>query len=301
MSVSDRVTRIPWSRGQRRSRPRRPLTPRRAGAAILLRVVLLVIIIIPLFPIYWMIISALKGPKDLLHVPPDFVPTHITFHAFSTVFSAIPLGDGFLSSFITSGIATVSVVVTSVAAGYIFAKHRFRGKELLFRLTIGTMFIPASVTLVPLYWLISSMGLNNSYLGVVLPWLANAFGIFLMRQFISDIPDEIIEAARLDGSSELRILIQVITPLLRPAIVTLAVFAFVYYWNNFLWPLSILQAADKFPVVLQLNTLMSYSSGVQFESVVMAGALLASLPSLLVFFLAQRVFVAGISRTGIVG
>lgn len=258
-------------------------------------------IVIPLFPIYWMIISALKSPQDLLHVPPDFVPQHITFHAFSTVFSAIPLGDGFISSFITSGIATVSVVVTSIAAGYIFAKHRFRGKETLFRLTIATMFIPASVTLVPLYWLISSMGLNNSYIGVVLPWLANAFGIFLMRQFISDVPDEVIEAARIEGSSELRILVQIVTPLLRPAVVTLAVFAFVFYWNNFLWPLSILQAADKFPVVLQLNTLMSYSSGAQFESVVMAGALLASVPSLLVFFLAQRVFVEGISRTGIVG
>lgn len=297
MSVSNQAARIPWLRRSRGG----PLTPRRVGAAILVRLVLLAMIVVPLFPIYWMIISALKGPQDLLHVPPDFVPHHITFHAFSTVFSAIPLGDGLLSSLITSGIATVSVVVTSLAAGYIFAKHRFRGKALLFRLTVGTMFIPASVTLVPLYWLISSMGLNNSYLGVVLPWLANAFGIFLMRQFIADIPDEMIEAARLDGTSELRILVQVVTPLLRPAVVTLAVFAFVYYWNNFLWPLSILQAADKFPVVLDLNTLMTYSSGAQFESVVMAGALLASLPSLLVFFLAQRVFVAGVSRTGIVG
>lgn len=298
MSINDPMVRLPQSR---RWSSLGSLTPGRTAGALSVRAVLLVMIVIPLFPIYWMIISALKSPKDLLQAPPDFVPNHITFHAFSTVFSAIPLGDGLLSSFITSGIATLSVVVTSVAAGYIFAKHRFRGKTLLFRLTIGTMFIPASVTLVPLYWLVSSMGLNNSYLGVVLPWLANAFGIFLMRQFISDLPDEMIEAARLDGTSELRILVQVVAPLLRPAIVTLAVFSFVYYWNNFLWPLSILQAASKFPVVLDLNTLMTYSSGAQFESVVMAGALLASLPSLLVFFLAQRVFVAGISRTGIVG
>jgi multiple sugar transport system permease protein len=145
------------------------------------------------------------------------------------------------------------------------------------------------------------MGLSDSYLGVILPWLANAFGIFLMRQYISEIPDELLEAARLDGSSELRILTQIVTPLLKPAIMTLAVFSFVFYWNNFLWPLSILQSASKFPVVLQLNNLMSYSSGVQYENVVMAGALVASVPTLLIFFLAQRVFVQGISRTGVTG
>jgi multiple sugar transport system permease protein len=111
----------------------------------------------------------------------------------------------------------------------------------------------------------------------------------------------LLEAARLDGSSELRILVQIVTPLLKPAIMTLAVFAFVFYWNNFLWPLSILQSASKFPVVLQLNNLMSYSSGVQYENVVMAGALVASAPTLIIFFLTQRVFVQGISRAGVVG
>jgi multiple sugar transport system permease protein len=148
---------------------------------------------------------------------------------------------------------------------------------------------------------VTTMGLADSYLGVVLPWLANAFGIFLMRQFMADVPDEIIDAARVDGANELRIVWQVVTPLLRPAVITLGVFAFVYYWNNFLWPLSILQSDTKFPVVLALSRLLSYSTSVQYQNVVMAGTLIASLPTIVVFLLAQRVFVQGIARTGVKG
>jgi multiple sugar transport system permease protein len=271
------------------------------AAAASVRLALGIMILIPLFPIYWMIISALKGPQELLKIPPTFFPEHATIEGFKTAFNATPFADGVLSSFLIAGTATISVLITSVLAGYVFAKHRFRGRDTLFILVISTMFIPTIVTLVPLYWLVTSMGLSDSYVGVILPWLANAFGIFLMRQYISEIPDELLEAARLDGSSELRILAQIVTPLLKPAILTLSVFSFVFYWNNFLWPLSILQSASKFPVVLQLNNLMSYSSGAQYENVVMAGALVASVPTLLIFFLAQRVFVQGISRTGVTG
>ncbi len=274
---------------------------RKVTASVMLRVTFGIMILIPLFPIYWMIISALKGPQELLKLPPTFYPEHVTFSGFSTAFTATPFVDGILSSFLIAGTATASVIVTSVLAGYVFAKRRFRGRDTLFGVVISTMFVPTIVTLVPLYWIVTSMGLSDSYLGVILPWLANAFGIFIMRQFIAEVPDELLEAARLDGSSELRILVQIVTPLLKPAIMTLAVFAFVFYWNNFLWPLSILQSASKFPVVLQLNNLMSYSSGVQYENVVMAGALVASAPTLIIFFLTQRVFVQGISRAGVVG
>jgi multiple sugar transport system permease protein len=206
-----------------------------------------------------------------------------------------------LNSFVIAGTATLSVLVTSVMAGYVFAKYRFRGRDVIFWLVVATMFMPPIVTLVPLYWLVTTMGLADSYLGVVLPWLANAFGIFLMRQFMADVPDEIIDAARVDGANELRIVWQVVTPLLRPAVITLGVFAFVYYWNNFLWPLSILQSDTKFPVVLALSRLLSYSTSVQYQNVVMAGTLIASLPTIVVFLLAQRVFVQGIARTGVKG
>lgn len=254
-----------------------------------------------LFPLYWMVISSLKGPEELQTVPPTWWPREPSFGAFAEVFEAVPFGTAFANSLLLAGVATVSVLVTSVLAGYVFAKHRFRGREALFWGVVATMFLPPVVTLVPLYWLVSSMDLADSYLGVLLPWLANAFGIFLMRQFISDVPDELLDAARIDGAGELRIVWRVVTPLLRPAVVSLAIFSFVFYWNNFIWPLSILQDDAKFPVVLALSQLLNYSTSVQYQNVVMAGALIASLPTIVVFLLAQRVFVASLSRTGVKG
>ena len=265
------------------------------------RAALVVVMIVPLFPLYWMVISALKGPQELQKTPPTWFPTDPSLGAFKTVFDVVPFGRAFLNSAFIAGVSTLSVVITSILAGYVFAKLRFRGSDLLFWIVVATMFLPPIVTLVPLFWLVSTFGLSDSYLGVMLPWLANAFGIFLMRQFIADVPDELIEAARVDGASELRIVWQIVTPLLRPAVVTLSVFAFVYYWNNFIWPLSILQSDTKFPVVLALSQLLSYSTSVQYQNVVMAGALIASVPTILVFLLAQRVFVQGISRTGVKG
>ncbi|MEU6998054.1 carbohydrate ABC transporter permease [Nonomuraea sp. NPDC046570] len=255
----------------------------------------------PLFPLYWMVISSLKGPEELQRVPPTWFPADPSLGAFGEVFEAVPFAGAFLNSLLIAGVSTLSVLVTSVMAGYVFAKYRFRGREVLFWGVVATMFLPPVVTLVPLYWLVSSMGLADSYLGVMLPWLANAFGIFLMRQFIADIPDELIDAARIDGAGELRILWRVVTPLLMPAVVSLAIFAFVFYWNNFIWPLSILQDDSKFPVVLALTQLLSYSTSVQYQNVVMAGALIAAVPTILVFLLAQRVFVQSVSRTGVKG
>ena len=266
-----------------------------------LRVIIGLVILVPLFPLYWLVISALKQPSEFLRVPPTWYPQHPTFGVFGQVFKAVPFAQSFLNSFIIAGTATIAVLVTSVMAGYVFAKYRFRGRDALFWTVVATMFVPPIVTLVPLYWLVSSMGLSDSYAGVLLPWLANAFGIFLMRQFITEVPDELLEAARIDGAGELRILVRIVMPELTPATVTLGVFAFVYYWNNFLWPLTILHNASQFPIVLSLAQLLSFSMAVKYQNVVLAGALIASLPTLIVFLFAQRVFVQGISRTGVRG
>jgi multiple sugar transport system permease protein len=280
----------------RRARPLRI----RAGRA-LTYLAFAAIVLLPLFPLYWMLASSLKSPQELQQAPPTWWPKTPSLNAYRTVFEVIPFGHAFANSLLIAGVATMSVLGTSVLAGYVFAKYHFRGRDVLFWAVIATMFLPPIVTLVPLYWLVSSLGLADSYLGVMLPWLANAFGIFLMRQFIADVPDELVDAARVDGASELRIVWKVVLPLLKPATVTLGVFAFVYYWNNFLWPLSILQSASKFPVVLALSQLLSYSSSVQYQNVVMAGALIASLPTIVIFLLTQRVFVQGIARTGVQG
>jgi multiple sugar transport system permease protein len=282
--------------------PARAWRPRRfRPSSIAARAGIGLAILLPLFPLYWLVISSLKRPQEFQRVPPTWFPADPTFGAFRTVFKLVPFAQSFLNSFIIAGVSTVSVLVTSIAAGYVFAKFRFRGRDALFWAVVATMFIPPIVTLVPLYWLVSQMGLTDSYAGVLLPWLANAFGIFLMRQFIAEVPDELLDAARVDGAGELRILVRVVTPLLRPAVVTLGVFAFVYYWNNFLWPLTILQSDAKFPVVLTLSRLLSFNMSVQYQNVVLAGALIASLPTLVVFLAAQRVFVQGIARTGVRG
>ncbi|TRW44201.1 carbohydrate ABC transporter permease [Georgenia yuyongxinii] len=268
---------------------------------MVLYLLLAVVVLIPLFPLYWLVISAFKTPAEFVQIPPTAFPAEPTLNPLTTALTEVPFFRSMANSVIIAGGATISVVITSIFAGYVFAKHQFRGKDVLFWAIVSTMFLPPIVTLVPLYHLVSSMGLADTYLGVMLPWLANAFGIFLMRQFIMEVPDELIEAARVDGAGELRIVWQFVIPLLKPAVVTLAVFMFVYAWNNFLWPLSILRSEAMYPVVLTLNRLMSYTMSFEFQNVVIAGALVASLPTLLVFLVAQRVFVQGIASTGVKG
>src|SRR6266568_7385121 len=149
-----------------------------------------------LFPLYWMIASSLKAPDELTRLPPTWLPAHPNLDAFGTVFSVIPYGQAFLNSFIIAAGDTVAIVVTSVMAGFVFAKYRFRGCDLLFYAVLGTMFVPTIVTIVPTFHVIQALGLVDTAFGVMLPQLANAFGIFLMRQFIRGVPDELLDAAR---------------------------------------------------------------------------------------------------------
>jgi multiple sugar transport system permease protein len=286
--------------------PRPPVRGRRRSARAsatrwLAYALLALVAVLPLFPLYWLVISSFKTAAEFASIPATWFPAEATTEPAQLALTGVPFARSMLNSLIIAGGCTASVLITSTFAGYVFAKHRFPGRDLLFWAIVATMFLPPIVTLVPLYYLVSSMGLSDSYLGVMLPWLANAFGIFLMRQFIREVPDELIEAARMDGASELRIVWSFVLPLLKPAVVTLAVFMFVYCWNNFLWPLSILRNEALYPVVLTLNRLMSYTMSFQYQNVVLAGALIASLPTLLVFLVTQRVFVQGIASSGIKG
>jgi multiple sugar transport system permease protein len=260
---------------------------------------MLLVAVVMLFPLYWLLISSLKSPAESSSIPATWWPHHLDWSAYSTVFKVVPFARSFLNSLFITGVCSICVTATSILSAFVFAKYRFRGRNLLFWILVLTMFLPPVVTIVPLYNMMSSISLNDSYLGVMLPWLANAFGIFLMRQFIADIPDELLDAARIDGAGEFRVVAQIVAPLLKPPIITLLVFTGVYYWNNFLWPLTILQSPAKFPITVTLAQLLSYNSATQYQSVVMAGVLIASLPTLIVFLLAQRVFVQGIARSGV--
>ncbi len=279
-------------------RPRYRLTP----ASAVLTLLIIIVAVIAAFPLAWMVLTSLKTPQETMQVPPVWLPGSPNLDAYAQVADVIGLGRSFFNSAVIAVVTTGAIIVTSLMAGYAFAKYEFRYREALFALLIATMFLPPIVTLIPLYRITGYLGLNGSLAGVLVPNLANAFGIFLMRQFIKGVPDELIEAARVDGSSELRILFQIVAPAVLPAIAALTLFAFVYHWNSYLWPLTVLQGnADAYPIVISLSRLLSYNRGAMNTGLVMAGATLAVLPPVLLFVLLQRFFVDSIVSSGVKG
>lgn len=254
---------------------------------------LLVVLLFTGFALFWLVTSAFKQPDEITSLPPVWLTQRPTLDGFIEAFRLLPLGNAFLNSFLIAGISTAAVVATSTAAGWGFAIYRFRGREPLFLLLLATMFVPPIATLVPLYWLVQSAGLLDSLIGVLVPQLANAFGIFLIRQFARGVPTELLDAARVDGASEWRILVSIGVPILRPAIATLAMFAFVFYWNAYLWPLVVLQSPDHFTVVLVVNQLLSYTTAVRYANVIFAGTLMAIIPNVLLFLIVRRAYSDG--------
>jgi multiple sugar transport system permease protein len=242
------------------------------------------------FPLAWLVSSSLKRPDEIVRLPPAWLPSQPSLDAFAEAFRLLPIGNAFLNSFLIAGVSTVAVVATSTAAGWAFAVFTFRGRDQLFLLLLATMFVPPITTLVPLYWLVQSAGLLDSLVGVLVPQLANAFGIYLIRQFARGVPRELLDAARVDGATEWQILRRVGVPLMRPAIATLAMFAFVYYWNAYLWPLVVLQSPEHSTIVLVVNQLLSYTTAVRYANVVYAGTLLAILPNVILFLFVIRAY-----------
>lgn len=277
-------------------------TGRPASLAAALALAMIAVAVVAAFPLAWMVLSSLKTPAETMQTPPVWLPATPSLEAYDQVAGVINAGRSFFNSAVIATVTTIGILLTSLMAGFVFAKYRFTGRGVIFGLTIATMFLPPIVTLVPLYRLVSNLALDGTLIGVILPNLANAFGIFLMRQFILGVPDELIEAARLDGASELRIVFQIVAPAIAPAIAALALFAFVYHWNSYLWPLTILRGnADAYPIVISLSRLLSYNRGAMNTNLVMAGATLAVLPPLLVFAFLQRFFVASIVGAGVKG
>ena len=271
-------------------------------ANAVLATLIVVVAVVAAFPLAWMVLTSLKTPEETMQVPPVWLPGSPNLDAYAQVADVLDLGRSLVNSAIIATVTTAGILVTSLMAGFAFAKYEFRGRNLLFSVLIGTMFLPPIVTLIPLYRLVGYIGIDGSLAGVIVPNLANAFGIFLMRQFIRGVPDELIDAARMDGASELRVLFEVVAPSIVPAIAALALFAFGYHWNSYLWPLTVLQGnSDQYPVVISLSRLLSYNRGAMNTGLVMAGATLAVLPPLVLFVFLQRFFVDSIVATGVKG
>jgi alpha-1,4-digalacturonate transport system permease protein len=226
----------------------------------------------------------------------ELVPPTWSFSSFTDTWSAFPFGQWFINSWTIAIVAVVLTVSINLLAGYTFAKFRFPGRTVLFFAILGPLMVPIQVIIVPEFLLVSGLGLLGSIWSVVLPRAAEPFGIFMARQFFLSIPDELIEAARIDGAGDFSIFLRIVLPLARPLIAVLTIFTFMYRWNDFSWPLVVLQNVDSFTMTLGLNSL----NGVYHvpEAAIMAMSLISIVPMMIVFIIFQRYFVAGIATTG---
>ena len=257
--------------------------------------------IIMLLPFAWMILSSFMTSQEILARPLTWFPADPGLDAYRGLRDAIPLGRMYLNSIIVTTLTTLGILLTSSMAGYGFAKFQFPGRDILFLIVLATMMIPFFVVMIPVFWMISKFDWINSYPGLIVPNIATAFGIFLMRQYMLSLPDEVLDAARVDGASELEIYWRIVLPLSTPVIGALTILAFVYQWNSFLWPLVVARSDSMWTVPVGLNSLRVYASSAQVINMQMAGATLAIVPVIIVFLLLQRYFVRGIALTGMKG
>ena len=250
-----------------------------------------------LFPIYWMLATAIRPHEEIYAALVALVPMHPTWENFSALAHRYPLATWAGNSLFIAIVGVAVTVFANLLCGYTFAKFRFPGRNILFFAILGTLMIPIQVILVPEFLITAWLGLLNTPWGVILPRAAEAFGIFMVRQFMVSIPDELLEAARLDGAGELRIFLRVVLPLSRPVIAVLVIFTFMWRWNDFSWPLVVLTDHDTYTLPLGLNLVRGEVNPEWGQ--VMALALLSLAPMVLVFLLFQRYLIQGIASTGL--
>ncbi len=245
-----------------------------------------------LLPLFWMISASLMPAGEALALPLRWLPSRPTLVHYTALFERLNLGRAFLNSLFLSLAITAVSLFCNAAAGYAFAKLRFKGRDRLFAFLLATLVVPPQVGVLPLFLEIKTLGLVNSRLGVLVAGIATVFGIFLVRQFALSIPDELLDAARIDGASEMRIFVSVVLPTLKPILVTLGVFTFLAAWNDFMWPLVVLTDEAKQTLPVALANLAG--EHVQDTELMMAGAVITVLPVLLLFFALQKHYVEGI-------
>jgi len=265
---------------------------RRPLAFLGVNLVLALAALLTLFPLAWMVSASFMVPGEASTYPPPMLPRAATLANYRLLFAEHGIVRQAANSLLISLLATGLSLLFNLSAGYAFAKLRFAGRDRVFRLLLGALVIPAQVTMMPLFLMLKEMGLVNSYAGALVPWLASVFGIYLVRQYALTIPDELLEAARIDGAGELRIFTLVVLPLLKPVVVTLAVLTFLGSWNDFMWPLIVLTDHDVQTLPVALAALSR--EHVQDVELMMAGAVITVLPVLLLFLALQRYYMQGL-------
>ncbi len=262
------------------------------AARALLYAQLVVGALLALLPMVWMVSASLMPAGEASTFPPRLFPRTVTFEHYVALFTRLSLGRYFVNSGVIAATVTVLSLLVNSMAGYAFAKLRFRGRDRLFRVMAAGLVVPVQVSMLPLFLLMKQLGLINTYAGVIIPSLASIFGIFLVRQYAVSIPDDLLDAARIDGAGELRIYRSIVLPTIVPILATLAIWTFLSTWNDFMWPLIVLSDESRYTLPVALANLSG--EHVQDTELMMAGSVLTILPVMLVFLFLQRYYVQGV-------
>lgn len=253
-------------------------------------------VILVLFPFLWSLLLSFKENSEIMQVPGTFLPNKWIISGYVTVLTESPFYVWFLNSVISSVVVTAIVAFSSALGGYIFAKFNFRGKKFLFMLMLSTMMVPFQVTMIPTYMISGYLGILNSLLSLIIPSMVSAFGIFLCKQFVENVPNELIEAGRIEGAGEMRIFFSIIMPSIKSALAALCIFTFMGKWNDYLWPLIAINDEIKMTVPLALN--FFNSARTMDYNVTMSAGMLVMLPVIVIYLVFQRQFIEGLTLTG---
>jgi multiple sugar transport system permease protein len=266
------------------------MSPRAAKFVLYAQLILGAVLMV--IPMLWMVSASLMPAGQASTYPPRLFPKDVTFEHYVALFTRLDLGRSLLNSAIIAVTVTAVSIVINSMAGYAFAKLRFKGRDGLFRVLAAALVIPVQVSMLPLFLLMKQLGLINTYWGVIIPGMASIFGIFLIRQYAQSIPDDLLDAARMDGAGELRIYTSIVLPTIVPILATMAIWTFLSTWNDFMWPLIVLSDDAKWTLPVALANLSG--EHVQDTELMMAGSVLTITPVMLVFLFLQRYYIQGV-------
>ena len=272
---------------------------RQRVASIFLYALLIAGAVMALLPMVWMVSASVMPGGEASTYPPRFFPSSATLEHYRSLFTRLNLGRYLLNSAFVAIVVTLTSLLINSMAGYAFAKLRFRGREKLFRTLSTGLVLPVQVAMLPLFLLLKNLGMINTYWGVIIPGLASIFGIFLVRQYALSIPDEMLDAARVDGASEARIFWSIVVPGIVPILATLAIWTFLATWNDFMWPLIVLSDESKYTLPVALANLSG--EHVQDTELMMAGSVVTVIPVMLVFLFLQRYYIQGVMAGSVKG
>jgi multiple sugar transport system permease protein len=298
MSVSARSASLPRARSSARHAGAMPTV--RLPANLWVLVVFLIGLVLVAGPFVWMVASSFKDVQELHQFPPTMLPARPTLDNYTTLFQKLNFPLYFFNSLLVAAFVVAANLLFCSMLGYALAKLHFGGRDKIFLLVMATLMVPSTVTLVPLFVLMSAFGLVNSYPALILPFAAGPFGVFLMRQFMLGIPDDLLEAARIDGASEFGTFFRVVLPISIAPLATLGILTFLSSWNNFLWPLVVSSSERMYTLPVAVATFAVGQNATDY-GLLMAGSTVLVLPVLVVFLALQRYFQPGIATTGIKG